>query len=88
VNAAGLYSDEVMHKAGVRTEFKINPRKGEYYVLDKSEIQIDNILFPVPTEVSKGILVLGSTHGNVLVGPNSQTTPEKDKPCRDTGWSR
>jgi glycerol-3-phosphate dehydrogenase len=78
VNAAGLYSDEVMHKAGVRPDFKITPRKGEYYILDKSEIQIDNILFPVPTEVSKGILVLGSTHGNILVGPNSQSTPEKE----------
>ena len=78
VNAAGLFSDEVMHKAGVRPEFKITPRRGEYYILDKSEIQIDNILFPVPTEVSKGILVLGSTHGNTLVGPNSQLSPEKE----------
>lgn len=78
VNAAGLYCDEVMHKAGVRPEFKITPRKGEYYILDKSEIQIDNVLFPVPNEVSKGILVLGSTHGNVVVGPNSNLIPEKE----------
>ena len=78
VNAAGLYSDEVMHKAGVRPEFKITPRKGEYYILDKSEIQMENILFPVPSEVSKGILVLGSTHGNALVGPNSNMVPEKE----------
>jgi glycerol-3-phosphate dehydrogenase len=78
VNCAGLYSDEVMHKAGVRPDFKITPRRGEYYLLDKSEIEMNNILFPVPNEHSKGILVLGSTHGNALVGPNSNLVPEKD----------
>ena len=26
VNAAGLFADDVMHKAGVRPEFKIQPR--------------------------------------------------------------
>ena len=30
INAAGLYADAVMHKAGVRPEFKITPRRGEY----------------------------------------------------------
>ena len=78
VNAAGLNCDLVMHKAGVRPEFKITPRKGEYYILDKSEFQMENILFPVPSETSKGILVLGSTHGNALVGPNSNLVPEKE----------
>ncbi len=39
---------------------------------------MNNILFPVPSAVSKGILVLGSTHGNVLVGPNSQSTEDKE----------
>ncbi|KAF0110183.1 MAG: glycerol-3-phosphate dehydrogenase [Chloroflexi bacterium] len=78
VNAAGIYSDEIMHTAGVRPDFKINPRRGEYYILDKTEIEMNNILFPVPSKVSKGILVLGSTHGNVLVGPNTQQTPDKE----------
>lgn len=78
INAAGAYSDEVMHKAGVHHEFKINPRKGEYYILDKSEVHLKNILFPVPSGVSKGILVLGSTHGNVLVGPNSLTETDRE----------
>ncbi len=78
VNAAGTYSDEVMHAAEVRQDFKITPRRGEYYLLDKAEIEMNNILFPVPSAVSKGILVLGSTHGNVLVGPNSQSTNDKE----------
>lgn len=76
INAAGVFSDEVMHKAGVRPDFKITPRKGEYYVLDQSEFEMQNILFPVPSAVSKGTLVLGTTHGNVLVGPNSNLNPD------------
>lgn len=78
VNAAGVYADEVMHAAEVRQDFKITPRRGEYYLLDKAEIEMNNILFPVPSKVSKGILVLGSTHGNVVVGPNSQSTDDKE----------
>jgi glycerol-3-phosphate dehydrogenase len=78
VNAAGTYSDEVMHAASVHPDFKVTPRRGEYYLLDKAEIEMNNILFPVPSKVSKGILVLGSTHGNVLVGPNSQSAQDKE----------
>ena len=78
VNAAGLNCDEVMHKAGVRPEFKITPRKGEYYILDKNDIQTNTILFPVPSEFSKGICVVGSVHGNVQVGPNSNLVPACD----------
>jgi len=78
VNAAGLYADEVMHKAGVRPEFKICPRRGEYSVLDRAEIQINNVLFPVPSEKGKGILVTTTVHGNTIVGPNSQWVDDKE----------
>ncbi|MEA3310010.1 MAG: NAD(P)/FAD-dependent oxidoreductase [Chloroflexota bacterium] len=77
VNAAGLYADEVMHRAGVRPEFTIIPRRGEYYVLDRADVEINNVLFPVPTEISKGILVTATTHGNPLVGPNAQEIDDK-----------
>ncbi|HHY89111.1 MAG TPA: NAD(P)/FAD-dependent oxidoreductase [Chloroflexi bacterium] len=78
INAAGVHSDEVMHLAGEREDFHITPRKGEYLILDGAEFKLDNILFPVPSAVSKGILVLGSTHGNVVVGPNSVADPDKE----------
>ncbi|MEA4906963.1 MAG: NAD(P)/FAD-dependent oxidoreductase [Chloroflexi bacterium] len=78
VNAAGLNSDVVMHKAGVRPEFCITPRRGEYSVLDSSEIRVNNVLFPVPTEKGKGILVTTTTHGNPIVGPNAQVVGDKD----------
>jgi glycerol-3-phosphate dehydrogenase len=78
VNAAGLYADEVMHKAGVRPEFKISPRRGEYCILDRDEILIQNVLFPTPTERGKGILVTASLHGNALVGPNAEVIEDRE----------
>lgn len=78
VNSAGLYSDVVMHKAGIRPEFKIVPRKGEYYVFDKAEITINNVLFPVPSETSKGILVTTTIHGNTIIGPNALEIEDKE----------
>lgn len=78
INAAGLHSDEVMHQAGVRPEFKITPRKGEYYVFDRHQLAINNVLFPVPTPVSKGILVTTTVHGNTIIGPNAQDIEDKE----------
>ena len=77
INAAGLYADEVMHKAGVRPEFTITPRRGEYYVMDRAKVQINNVLFPVPSKVSKGILVTATLHGNALIGPNAEEIDDK-----------
>ncbi len=77
INAAGLFTDEVMHKAGVRPEFKITPRRGEYFVMDRNQIQVQNVLFPVPTAISKGILVTPTLHGNTLVGPNAENIEDK-----------
>ena len=80
VNAAGLYADEVMHKAGVRPEFTIRPRRGEYLILDKADFQLTNttILFPTPSSKGKGILVASTLHGNVIVGPNANFVDSKE----------
>ena len=72
INAAGVYADAVMHQAGVRPEFRITPRRGEYYVIDRNQFQMNSVLFPVPTKVSKGILVTTTVHGNTIVGPNAE----------------
>ena len=77
VNAAGLYADEVMHRAGVRPEFKITPRRGEYCVLDRAEITINNVLFPTPSAAGKGILVTTTLHGNTIAGPNANLQEDK-----------
>jgi len=78
INAAGIYSDRVMHKAGVRPEFKIKARRGEYYILDRNRFTLNSVLFPVPTKVSKGIVLTTTLHGNVIVGPNAEELDDKE----------
>lgn len=78
VNAAGLYADVVMHKAGVRPDFHVTPRRGEYCVLDRAEIQMNSVLFPVPSQAGKGILVTGTLHGNTIVGPNANRQEDRE----------
>lgn len=77
INAAGLFSDEVMHQAGLHPEFNITPRRGEYFVLDGADMDFRSIYFPVPTEMSKGIMVTASVHGNILLGPNAEDIDDK-----------
>ncbi len=78
INCAGAFSDEIMHKAGVRTDYHITPRRGEYLIFDAEKISLNNVLFPVPSEKSKGTLVSTTTHGNVMIGPNAHEAEEKD----------
>ena len=78
VNAAGVYADEVMHKAGVRPEFHIKPRRGEYYVFDRADFTLDTCFFPTPSAAGKGIVVTNTVHGNVIIGPNAQVIEDKE----------
>jgi glycerol-3-phosphate dehydrogenase len=55
----------------------ITPRRGEYYILDRAELKINSVYFPVPTEVSKGILVTTTVHGNTIVGPTANDIDDK-----------
>lgn len=84
INSAGMYSDDVMHKAGVRPEFLIKARRGEYFVFDRADIQIDNVLFPVPSSKGKGILVTTTVHGNTVVGPTGTVIDDKEDSSTST----
>ena len=76
--SAGLWADDLMHKAGLDS-FHVSPPKGEYFLLDRvASEQVRNVLFPCPTPVSKGIMVTPTVHGNVLLGPNSNVIEDKD----------
>ena len=78
VNAAGLYSDKISRMVGI-DHFEITPRKGEYFVLDHFEKPfVSHVVFPVPSEKGKGILITPTTHGNYLVGPSSEFVNDKD----------
>ncbi|MFX0134643.1 MAG: NAD(P)/FAD-dependent oxidoreductase, partial [Candidatus Hodarchaeota archaeon] len=77
INAAGLYAARISKMLGL-DYFSIMPRKGEYILFDRNAIQLNKILFPIPTKVSKGILVCPTLHGNTFVGPNAQNITDSE----------
>ena len=78
INAAGCYADKIASMVEP-IDWKITPRKGEYFVLDHyKEGLVNHVIFPLPSEKGKGILVTMTTSGNYLVGPSSELTDEKD----------
>ena len=78
VNAAGLYADDIAAYVGI-TDFKILPRKGEEYLLDKRVGNlVRRVIFPIPSKKSKGMLVIPTVDGPVMVGPTAVDTDDKE----------
>ena len=78
INAAGVFSDDIAHMLHDNIDYKITPRKGEYFVLDKSvKGFINHVLYPLPTEKGKGVLITPQVHGNILLGPTSEFVNDK-----------
>ena len=72
IDAAGLNSDKILNFIEP-CDWKITPRKGEYYVLDHyAPGLVNHVIFPIPTNKGKGILITLTTSGNYLVGPSSE----------------
>jgi glycerol-3-phosphate dehydrogenase len=80
VNCAGLYADEVARLAG-DDSFSIYPRKGEFLVFDSPDPPLGEILLPVPTKRTKGVLVFPTVDGKVVAGPTAVDGEDK------TDWS-
>jgi glycerol-3-phosphate dehydrogenase len=77
INAAGLFADEVS-KSFSAEDFTISARKGEYFLLDRlTKACPSKVVFPVPTSVSKGMLVIPTVEGTVLVGPTADAVDDK-----------
>ena len=78
INAAGVFADKI-HNMIAPPSFEISPRRGQYFLLDKSqEGVVTSTIFPCPGKGGKGILVVPSVHGNVLVGPASDDIEDKE----------
>jgi glycerol-3-phosphate dehydrogenase len=77
VNAAGLQSDTVDRMFG-HDGFTITPRRGELIVFDKFAARlVSSVLLPVPTPVSKGVLIAPTVFGNVLLGPTAENISDR-----------
>lgn len=78
VNASGLFADEVS-KIFNAEDFKITPRKGEEFLLDRnSAARTDHVIFPVPDSISKGILVIPTVEGTTMLGPTAISQDSKE----------
>ena len=72
VNAAGLFSGEISKIFGDGT-IKIGARRGQYILLDReSGDHVKMTIFKTPTKAGKGVLVLPTVDGNLLIGPTSE----------------
>ncbi|MBK5253256.1 MAG: NAD(P)/FAD-dependent oxidoreductase [Peptostreptococcaceae bacterium] len=85
INAAGVYADEIYSMLNPSDKFTITGRKGEYFILDKlSEPIVNRVIYPIPSEKGKGVLVVPTIHGNTLLGPSSEFIDNKNGDFTDT----
>ena len=78
INAAGHGAYALANRLE-KLDYKITPRKGEYFVLDHySAGLVKHTVFPVPSEKGKGILVSPTYSGNYLIGPSAELSDAED----------
>ena len=78
VNCAGVHTD-IIHNMVAEPTYKILPRRGQYFVMDKTQGDLVNCtIFQCPTKLGKGILVTPTVHGNLLVGPDAQDMDDRE----------
>lgn len=76
INAAGLGSEKIARLIE-DVDWKLTPRKGEYFVLDHfNEGLVYHTIFPLPSEKGKGVLVSPTSSYNYIVGPSSELTDD------------
>lgn len=78
VNAAGVHADEI-HSFVSRKKYKITPRRGDYFLLDKSVGDyVSKTIFTLPMKLGKGVVVAPTVHGNLIVGPTAIDIEDKE----------
>lgn len=83
INCAGIYGDKI-HSLVESIDYSIKARKGQYFVLDHyAKGLVNHVIFPLPSEKGKGILVSPTTSGNYIVGPSSEWSEDKDSVACD-----
>ena len=77
INCAGIHSDDINNMVN-SASFEILPNRGEYNLFDKSVGNIVNTaVFRCPSEAGKGVVIMPTVHGNLLIGPTSEYVDSK-----------
>jgi glycerol-3-phosphate dehydrogenase len=78
INAAGVYADVINNQLS-QDQFKIIPRRGEYWMIDKSfGSSFSATIFQLPTAMGKGILVSPTVEGTMILGPTAEDITERE----------
>src|SRR5713226_121846 len=77
VNAAGVQADTMSALAGGEV-FRMWPRKGQFWILDRDfGARMRHLVVAVPTPTTRGVLVVPTTHGSVLLGPTAEDLEDR-----------
>jgi (S)-2-hydroxyglutarate dehydrogenase len=73
INCGGLYADAIARRMGVRTDLRIVPFRGEYYVLRRERDLVRALIYPVPDPEFPflGVHFTKRIQGDVEAGPNA-----------------
>jgi glycerol-3-phosphate dehydrogenase len=72
VNAAGMAAGVISELSGGE-DLRPTARKGQYWILDRAfGAQMRQIILPVPMPETRGVQVVPTTNGSVLLGPSVQ----------------
>ena len=78
INAAGLYADKIAAMVE-KIDFEIKPRKGQYFLYDKKWGNfVKHTIYSAPTKISKGMVIVPTTEGNILAGSNAESIDDKE----------
>ncbi|MGE4320695.1 MAG: NAD(P)/FAD-dependent oxidoreductase [Acholeplasmataceae bacterium] len=77
INSSGAHSKELSLFLDEELPFNSTPKRGEYFVLDRQvEGMFKHVIYPLPSQKGKGVLITPQTHGNILLGPTSDYTDD------------
>ncbi len=77
LNAAGVHAGAIATMAGVG--YPVRARKGEEYLLDKRlRGLVSRVVYPCPSPTSKGMLVIPTYDGTIMIGPTADDIDDPD----------
>ncbi|NMB02183.1 MAG: NAD(P)/FAD-dependent oxidoreductase [Firmicutes bacterium] len=83
INAAGVYADRIAQMVGV-DDFEILPRSGQYLLFARGTGRaIKHVVFGLPTDKGKGILLTSTLHENLLIGPDAGDQTDREDTSTD-----
>ncbi|MEG0264868.1 MAG: NAD(P)/FAD-dependent oxidoreductase [Erysipelotrichaceae bacterium] len=89
IEATGVYGDHVAGMIETKPNFKIIPKKGQYYVLSKDAGKlIHHVIYPIPSSLGKGVLAIPTIDGNLLIGPTNEISDVEDVSTSVEGLSK